>query len=93
MRNNNINKIKTINLEITNKINDWYDLVKNDEAMKNIVFPLKYYRQKKELKKAIKKANDSIMAINIENRFIEDRISTLEHEIEMKSVEHTKSQL
>lgn len=88
----NIQKTNQLNYEITEKINIWYDFVKNPKEMKKIFFPVKFYMNKRELKNNIKKNNNDITSITLENRFIMEKLIKWESELELKAVQQIKQE-
>ncbi|MCX7710767.1 MAG: hypothetical protein N2484_13085 [Clostridia bacterium] len=89
----NIEKIKQLNLEITSKINEWYIFVKNPAELKKVVFPIMFYLKRRKLNQFIQKANDTISQLTIENRFITERLTNWEHELELKAIQLLKEEV
>lgn len=86
----NIEKIKQLNCEITLMINKWYEFSKNPVEINSLLFPLKFYIKKKKLNDYIKKTNNEILNITVENRFIKEQLTNWEHELELKAVQEIK---
>ncbi|WHH61077.1 hypothetical protein [Petroclostridium sp. X23] len=86
----NIKTIKQLNLEITSKINTWYEFTKDDHEMKKLSFPIKFYFHQRKLKKDIKRINKQIYDITIENRFVKEQLINWERDIEIKALHELK---
>jgi hypothetical protein len=86
----NIETIKQLNLEITSKINTWYEFTKDDHEIKKLSFPIKFYFHQRKLKKDIKRINKQIYDITIENRFVKEQLINWERDIEIKALQELK---
>lgn len=82
----NLQKMKDINMAITEKLNEWYDFIKDSGEMKRVFFPIKLHYMKKNLKSSIKKMNDEILNLSIENRFIREKIIIWEQELSVRAL-------
>lgn len=86
----NTAKAKQYKLEMTEKINSWYEFIKNEKEIKKITFPVKFYLKKRELQRFIKRMNEAISSMAIQNRFIKEKLTAWEHELELKSIQQIK---
>ena len=86
---NNI-RINDINNEITTKVNLWYDFMKDPGEMSKLTFPVLYFFRKRKLDKLLKNLNDEISSITIENRFVKEKLTLLEHQLEIKAIQKIK---
>lgn len=82
----NLERIKEINMNITTKLNEWYDFIKDSTEIKKVTFPLKMHFIKKNLKSTITKMNEEISSLSIENRFIREKIINWEQELSVKAL-------
>lgn len=87
----NVNRAREINNEITASINFWYEFIKDDNKTGKITFPISYFRRKRSLNKKITGLNEDVSSITINNRFIKENLTMLEHQLEMKAVSLAKS--
>ncbi|NJD04790.1 MAG: hypothetical protein FIA99_19810 [Ruminiclostridium sp.] len=87
---NNNSRINNINHEITSKINFWFDFVKNTNEVSKLTFPFMFFLKKRKLRKLLKKSNDEISSITIDNRFIKEKLTLLEHQLEIKAIQKIK---
>lgn len=87
----NVDRVREINNEITASINSWYEFIKNENETGKITFPIVYYYKKRTLNKKITKLNEEISSITINNRFIKENLTMLEHQLEIKAVSLAKS--
>lgn len=86
----NIQKAAQLNYEIIEQINLWYDFSKDPEEMKQLFFPVKFYLNQRKLKKRIKQINKEISRITLENRFIKEKLTDWEGELENKVLQQIK---
>lgn len=86
----NIERIKQLNCDITLKTNTWYNLVKNSEEIKKVVFPFIFYFSKKKLKRDTKSINEEILGLTVQNRLIIEQLTIWEHELELKVIQQIK---
>ncbi len=89
----NIEEIKKLRSELTGEINAWYGFIKNTTEIKKLSFPLKFLIKRKMLKNSLKRVNDSIAKITIENRFIKENLAIWEHKLEHECIEEIKDGL
>ncbi len=82
----NLQRMKEINMEITAKLNEWYDFIKDSNEIKKVSFPIKLYFMKKNLKSSITKMNAEISSLSIENRFIREKIINWEQELSVRAL-------
>ncbi len=82
----NIEKIKKLRSQLTEEINEWYGFIKDTAQIKKLSFPLKFQIRKRMLKNSIKRVNDSIAKITIENRFIKENLTIWEHKLELDCI-------
>ncbi|MCX7747234.1 MAG: hypothetical protein N2645_10140 [Clostridia bacterium] len=87
---NNMEKIKQLNNEVTSLINAWYDFTKDSNQIKKLIYPLYFYFKKRSLDKGVKNINTMIQNLTIENRFIKEKITVWEHELEIKAIQLIK---
>jgi hypothetical protein len=87
----NIERMKAVYFESTAKINAWYEFTKNIKELERLSYPIKYHLKKKSLYKSMKKMNEELSNIVIENRFIKEQLTILEHKLEIKAMEKIKS--
>lgn len=78
----NLNRVRQMNGQATSQINGLFSLMKDDSEMKKIGFPLKFHTKKRELAVQIKKLNETIASIIVENRFIKEQLSIRKNEYE-----------
>jgi len=86
----NSSRINNINCEITTKVNLWYDFMKDSEEMSKLTFPVLYFFRKRKLHKSLKSLNDEISSITIDNRFIKEKLTLMEHQLEIKAIQKIK---
>jgi tRNA G10 N-methylase Trm11 len=86
----NTEKITQLNYEIIDEINLWYAFAKDHQEIKQILFPLKFWRIQQKIKKKIKKLNQEIDRVMLENRFIKEKIGLWEQELENKALQEIK---
>lgn len=82
----NLERMKQINMDITAKLNEWYDFIKDSKEIKKVTFPVKLYFMKKNLKNTITKMNAEISNLSIENRFIREKIINWEQELSVRAL-------
>lgn len=87
----NVVRVREINNEITASINSWYGFIKDENENGKINFPLLFFFKKRTLYKKIKNLNDEISSITINNRFIKEQLTALEHQLEIKAVSLARS--
>lgn len=87
----NSERIREINEEITASINSWYGFIKNENETGKLLFPLIYHLRKRSLSKSIQKLNSEISDIVIKNRFIKEKLTILEHQLEIKAMSLARS--
>lgn len=90
--NSNTEKVKRLNYDITLKINSIFGYAKNESEMKKLVYPIRLYLLKKDLKKVIKAAGEQVSGITIENRFIREQLSLLQEELKHKALQSVRQQ-
>lgn len=86
----NIEKMKQLNLNVTENLNQWYDFIKDSNEIKKVTFPIKLHLRKKRLKSTIAKMNQEISGLSIENRFIREKIVNWEQELSVKALQQIK---
>ncbi|MFZ5945449.1 MAG: hypothetical protein ACOYVD_15205 [Bacillota bacterium] len=86
----NIEKIKNNNYEVIEAINQWYGFVNNVQEMGKTFFPLKFLWKRYSLKKSIKKTNQKISKLSVDNRLIRENLKNKEKELELKAVQEMK---
>lgn len=82
----NLERMKEINMNITAKLNEWYDFIKDSTEIKKVTFPLKMHFMKKNIKSTITKMNEEIASLSIENRFIREKIINWEQELSVRAL-------
>lgn len=82
----NLERMKEINMNITAKLNEWYDFIKDSKEIKKVTFPVKMHFMKKKLKNTITKMNAEISNLSIENRFIREKIINWEQELSVRAL-------
>ncbi|WP_010247558.1 hypothetical protein [Acetivibrio cellulolyticus] len=87
----NLEKMKEINMNITAKLNEWYDFIKDSSEIRKVTFPIKMYFMKKDLKNSITKMNAEISNLSIENRFIREKIINWEQELSVKALHEIRN--
>ena len=87
----NLDKVRKISNEITSSINSWYVFIKDENETAKITFPIVYFFKKQSLSKRIIKLNEEISSITINNRFIKENLTMLEHQLEIQAVSLAKS--
>lgn len=85
--NNNIEAVSRLNNEVTTKINEWYNFIRNPENVKKITYPLRFTFKRNKLQGFIKHVNSEISKKTIENRFIKETLSIWEHQLESRAVQ------
>ena len=88
--NENIIKIKESNYTITEKINAWYDFIKDPVQMKKLSFPITFFRNAQKLKRDIKAINNEIYRLTIENRLIVEKLTNWEQQLEVEVIKEIK---
>lgn len=88
--NDNNSRIKSINSEITIKINEWYEFSKSTTALQKLSYPFIFLARKRFLKKFVSKKNEEISAITIDNRFVKEKLTLLEHQLEIAAIQKIK---
>jgi hypothetical protein len=86
----NVQRIKQLNMEMTAKINAWYHFAKNPENNRKLSFPLQFHLKRKELQKTIKKCNEDVYNLTLENRFCKDQLASWEHELGSRAIQKFK---
>jgi len=86
----NVKEIAQLNYQIIERINQWYGFSKDHKEMKRLFFPVRFYLNKLKLRKQIKKANQEINRITVENRFIKEKLVDWEYELEDKALQQIK---
>lgn len=86
----NLDEIRKLNLETTEAINKWYSFIKDNNELKHILFPMRFKLNKRKLKALIRRNNEAVSAITIENRFIKENLANMEHELELKAIQRLK---
>ncbi|NLP14131.1 MAG: hypothetical protein GX383_06600 [Clostridium sp.] len=87
----NTERIRELNLNATEIINQWYDFIKDSNEIKKVSFPVKLYLKKKKVKDSITKINKEISNLLIENRFIREKIINWEQELSVKALQKIKT--
>ncbi len=87
----NVDRIRAIHNEITESINSWYEFIKDEKQTGKITFPIAFYYNKRSLNKKISKLNEEISSITINNRFIKEKLTLLEHQLKVKAVSLAKA--
>lgn len=91
--NGNMRKLKQMNLDLTTSINRWYEFVKDKVQMRKFTFPLRFYLKRKKLCKEIKKANEDINNLIVQNRFITEKINNWEHQLKFQAIQKLKQEV
>lgn len=91
--NENVRKMKNLNIGITAQINEWYGFLKNEKELEKLSFPIKYYFNKRKLSSFISKANESISNLVIENRFIMEHLTVWEHQLELDAIQLIRQEM
>jgi hypothetical protein len=89
--NDNIERIRTINFDITSRTNLWYEFTKNKTELSKPLYPIAYMFKERELKKFISNMNEEISSVTIENRFIKEKLTLLEHQVEITALNKIKN--
>lgn len=87
----NVERVEEINREITNRINQWFEYVKDQKEMARLTFPLRYFLKKRSLGTVIRKLNEEVAGIAIENRFIKEQLTIWEHKLEVMAIQQIKT--
>lgn len=87
----NTERAREINGEITASINAWYGFVKDANETGKLLFPLNYHLRKRSLRKKIERLNGEISEIVIKKRFIKEKLTILEHQLEIKAMSLARS--
>lgn len=87
----NVERVKEISREITETINFWYEFVKDENEMKKLIYPFLFFMKKKALYNKIKVLNAEISSIAINNRFLKEQLTVLEHQLEIKAASLARS--
>jgi len=87
----NIDRIRAIYNEITESVNSWYEFIKDEKQTGKITFPIAFFYKKRSLNKKIIKLNEEISSITINNRFIKENLTMLEHQLKVKAVSLAKA--
>lgn len=83
--NQNVEKVKNLNVGITSSINEWYQFTKNEKELSSLFFPLRLYFMRKRIKSKIKEHKAEITNIGIKNRLIVEDIQRLESNLEYEA--------
>ncbi len=87
----NVDKIRAIYNEITESINSWYEFIKDEKQTGKLTFPIVFFHKKRSLNKKIIMLNEEISGITINNRFIKENLTILEHQLKLKAVSLAKA--
>lgn len=87
----NNEKVKNLKMDITAMVNDWFCFIKDENEIKNLIFPVKLYLRRKKLRNSIKNINSSISNISIENRFIKEKLISWEHDLGVECIKAIKT--
>lgn len=87
----NVDRIRSIHNEITESVNSWYEFIKDEKQIGKITFPIKFFLTKRSLNKKINNLNEEISSITINNRFLKENLTMLEHQLKVKAVSLAKA--
>mgnify|MGYP006288142561 CR=1 FL=1 len=88
---NNVKRVEELNNKITSLINEWFEFSKNKKNMASPFYPIRFRINKNNIKRNIKKTNEEILDISVENRFIKENLNDWEHDLKKDSVGDIKS--
>lgn len=86
----NIVKMRQLNMDATEKINNWFMFAKNPQNTGKLGFPLRFHLKRREMQKTIKKCNDQVYDLTLENRFCRDQLVNWEHDLGLRAAREMK---
>lgn len=89
----NTDRLAAIKLEITSGVNLWYEFRKSRNEMTKLLFPLIFSLKRRGLQKKIKKLNDEVSSIIIDNRMIKEKLTLFEHQLEIAALEKARASM
>lgn len=84
--NANIRQVEEITRQMTGRMNEWVAFTTDEKNLSRLLFPLRYYLEKKEVKKFISKSRDEISEKVIRNRFVREKLDGMEEKLRCKAV-------
>ncbi|MCX7774021.1 MAG: hypothetical protein N2376_13005 [Clostridia bacterium] len=88
--NQNVEKVKGLNHDITNEVNGWYAFIKDEKALGSFLFPLRLYAKKKQVRGRIRELKQEISSIAIKTRLIREDIQRLQGDLEYEAAQRLK---
>ena len=86
----NLYRVTQLNEEIIEVINSWYSFSKDPGEIKQFLYPVRFWKKKKECRKRIQNIKQEIDRITVENRFIKEKIALWERDVGQKSLQLIK---
>jgi len=84
--NGNIRHSEEITRQITGRMNEWVSFAANERNLSAFLFPLRYFFEKREVKKFISRSRDQISEKVIRNRFIREALAAMEEKLRCRAV-------
>jgi hypothetical protein len=88
--NENVERVKSLNLDMTSTFNDWYLFIKDEKELSSPLFPLRLRHKRKQMKSKAKDIKQEITGIGIKNRLIREDIMRLESNLEYEATVRLK---
>lgn len=88
--NQNVERVKALNLETTASFNEWYLFIKDDKQLSSLLFPLRIRLKRKQMKARTREIKQEITSIGIKNRLIREDIMRLESDLEYEATVRLK---
>ena len=86
----NSQEIHSLNTTAIKLINNWHQWSNNQVNQAHLLYPLRYYIQKKKIKKVISSINEQIFKKTIENRLIREKVASWEIEVKRQAENNLK---
>ncbi len=84
--NENIRQSEEITRQITGRMNEWVSFAANEKNLSAFLFPLRYFFEKREVKKFIGRSREQISEKVIRNRFIREALTAMEEKLCCRAV-------
>ncbi|MBP7177300.1 MAG: hypothetical protein KBA53_13930 [Thermoclostridium sp.] len=84
--NGNIRQAQEITQQMTRRMNDWVAFTTDEKNLSGVLFPLRYYLEKKEVKKFINRSREQISEKVIRNRFVKEKLDGMEEKLRSRAV-------
>ena len=84
--NGNIRQVEEITRQMTARMNEWVSFATNEKNLSGFLFPLKYFLEKREVKKFISRSKEQISEKVIRNRFVRENLAAMEEKLRCRAV-------